>query len=363
MKRSFKKWMNSYFYYQKGDRNAILIIAVLILLIITLNEIIKHIEPKSDYDYNRIEQEFRQWENNKKESAGDDKYLFPFNPNTISADKLDSLDIPVFVKQNIVNYRKAGGIFKSVDQLKKIYGMNDSIFATLKEYIFITDQFDYPNDSKKKIDNAAELSGVIDPNEADLNTLITYGFNRFQAENILKYRESGGIFKKKNDLLKVYGIDSVFYSSVERYLKVEEIEVVGGMDLILVELNKADSIQLLSLEGIGPVFAGRILKYRQLLGGFYTKSQLLEVYGFPVETYRKIENQLIVDTIPIHKIRINFAEYPELIRHPYLDKEQVNQILKFREASGAFKNLNEIKSLLSVDAEQFYRLQPYLTCR
>jgi competence protein ComEA len=44
-----------------------------------------------------------------------------------------------------------------------------------------------------------------------------------------------------------------------------------------VELNSADSTDLVELYGIGPVFANRILKYRDLLGGFYSVNQLLEV--------------------------------------------------------------------------------------
>ena len=36
-----------------------------------------------------------------------------------------------------------------------------------------------------------------------------------------------------------------------------------------IHLNTADSVQLLPLPGIGPVFAGRIIRYRNLLDGYY----------------------------------------------------------------------------------------------
>ena len=54
----------------------------------------------------------------------------------------------------------------------------------------------------------------------------------------------------------------------------------------LVELNMADTTTLKKVPGIGPVFANRIVKYRNLLGGFYAVSQLREVYGIDEETIK-----------------------------------------------------------------------------
>ena len=48
---------------------------------------------------------------------------------------------------------------------------------------------------------------------------------------------------------------------------------------LMVELNSADSTTLQLLHGIGPAFARRIVRYREKLGGFSNKEQLLEVYG------------------------------------------------------------------------------------
>ena len=53
----------------------------------------------------------------------------------------------------------------------------------------------------------------------------------------------------------------------------------------LVELNTADTTILKKVPGIGSTFARRIMKYRELLGGFYDVSQLAEVYGIDEERY------------------------------------------------------------------------------
>jgi len=96
--------------------------------------------------------------------------------------------------------------------------------------------------------------------------------------------------------LKIYGIDSSFFKSIENYIHIEILEEVTPLVIKTVvanvELNSADSTELVQLTGIGSVFANRILKYRELLGGFYSTAQLLEVYNFHVETFKKIENNI-----------------------------------------------------------------------
>ncbi len=97
-----------------------------------------------------------------------------------------------------------------------------------------------------------------------------------------------------------------------------------------VELNSADTASLISIHGIGPVFASRILKYRKLLGGYYKKEQLLEVYGIDSLVYINIEKQITLDTSLIKKIKVNTAEFKELLKHPYLKYEDVKAIFKLK---------------------------------
>ena len=153
------------------------------------------------------------------------------------------------------------------------------------------------------------------------------GFNRFQANNIIEYRKKGGEFGTETDLLKIYGIDSAFFMTVEKYIEIKIQAPPNRKEVnstpLLVELNSADSLELVKLSGIGPVFASRILKYRDLLGAFHSKSQLLEVYNFSEETYSNIENYILADTIHLKKIRINFTDYGDLLRHPSLNNNHV----------------------------------------
>lgn len=109
-----------------------------------------------------------------------------------------------------------------------------------------------------------------------------------------------------------------------------------------IDINRADSAQLLPLPGIGPVFAGRIIKYRNLLGGFVHVDQLGEVYGMPGETIDRIRNRLWIDSSAIRKIRIDSASFGELLRHPYLEYEDVKALVEYRKFKGDITTAREL---------------------
>ena len=130
-----------------------------------------------------------------------------------------------------------------------------------------------------------------------------------------------------------------------------------------VELNSADSLGLVSLRGIGPVFAARIIKYRALLGGFCSVSQLLEVYGFPEETFIALADKVFVDTTMIRKIRVNFADYSALIRHPYIDRDLVRALIDYRSKKGPYASQRQLHESVVIDSAKWSKLKFYLSCR
>jgi DNA uptake protein ComE-like DNA-binding protein len=366
MGKPFRQIVREYFNFSKKDRNAVLALAAIIILFIAARLIVRNIELEPDSDFSEIIRILENWEI-QTESSPATKHLFRFNPNTISGEALDSLDLPAFVKRNILSYKAAGGKFNAADDLLRIYGMNDSIFLEIKNYIDIP-PIKSAEASVKKEKEIKHLPVPFDPNTANKNELLSAGFNSFQASNLIKYRENGGSFAYPEDLLKIYGIDSVFFSSIESLIDiVEKPEKISAdkkeVSPILIELNSADSVELQKLKGIGPVFATRILKYRALLGGFCNKDQLLEVYGFPEETFHSIKENILVDSQKIEKIRINFANYSELFRHPYIEKEQVEAILNYRQKNGPFSFKEQLLTEGLVDTLTFVVLSPYITCR
>lgn len=102
----------------------------------------------------------------------------------------------------------------------------------------------------------------------------------------------------------------------------------------VIELNSCDSADLDALPGIGPVLSVRILKYRNLLGGYADPGQLLEVYGLRQEVYDLFSSRLRTDTTLLKMIHVNSDSYSVMIRHPYLGPENVSSIIRYRERQG-----------------------------
>ena len=138
-------------------------------------------------------------------------------------------------------------------------------------------------------------------------------------------------------------------------------EVKKETKIEIVNLNLCDSLQLLNLPGIGPTFANRILKYRKKLGGFYSASQLLEVYGFDQARLTGMTPYIIIGEGDIQKLKINSATFKELLAHPYLNYEQVKVLVNYRDKVGPFKNLSGLGQLEHFSPKDVERLAPYLS--
>ncbi|HOW24713.1 MAG TPA: helix-hairpin-helix domain-containing protein [Bacteroidales bacterium] len=129
----------------------------------------------------------------------------------------------------------------------------------------------------------------------------------------------------------------------------------------IVDLNTADSLALVRLRGIGPVLAARILKYRESLGGYADLSQLKEIYGMDTIALRTIIPYLSVDVTVIRKMNLNTATFRELLRHPYLEYEDVKQIVNYRDGHHPVDSLNALYGIEGLRPELVTRILPYLT--
>lgn len=126
-----------------------------------------------------------------------------------------------------------------------------------------------------------------------------------------------------------------------------------------IPINQADSAELLPLPGIGPVFAGRIIKYRDLLGGYFRVEQLNEVYGLSLETIELIRDRIVLDTSLVRRMNIDSASFRELLRHPYLDLDEVKALVDYRDFKKDITSLRELRENNILEDSTIWRVGPY----
>lgn len=104
------------------------------------------------------------------------------------------------------------------------------------------------------------------PNTVTLTDLCRLGFSRKQAESIVRYREKGGRFRRKSDFARSFVVSDTIYARLEKFI-----------DIPLLDINAADSADFDALPGIGGYFAAKMVEYRERLGGYSYKEQLMDI--------------------------------------------------------------------------------------
>src|SRR4030095_6571298 len=218
---------------------------------------------------------------------------------------------------------------------KKVYTFSPG-YASKKHAYSHSRNFEKQFSSYQEEQEPSLPPGPISIMTASIEELTSVGLSRKVAFNIQKFISAGGTITGEKDLLKIYGMDTlqldkaksfIIYAPIdeERWTKDQgksEVNKEAGKNTI--DLNLASVSDLESLNGIGPVLAERIIKFRISLGGFISPEQLLDCYGFPPETFEKIKDHFTTTESP-QKILINEVNLDSL-SHPYLSKKLTRMI-------------------------------------
>jgi competence protein ComEA len=219
---------------------------------------------------------------------------------------------------------------------------------------------------------------LFDPNGLDEMSWRKLGLSPRQIKVIKNYENKGGRFYKKEDLQRMYSISVRKYAELEPYIRIvdhgnqriadksftkgspSKAHISRQQPFAVVELNSADSASLETIRGIGPVFASRIVAYRNRLGGFYRKEQLLDIYGVDSAKYAGFNGQVKVDSSVIQKINVNSATFEDFKKHPYLTYKQMNAIVQYRKQHGQYRSIEDLKKIAIMNEEILRKIEPYL---
>jgi len=269
-----------------------------------------------------------------------------------------------FYKEDILDY----SAFKEdilAFELSEIKASNETPSDKFKK----NNEFVY-TDIDKSVSESQLHPFLFNPNNLPTEEWQRLGLTDRQINGIKNYEAKGGRFYIKDDFKKMYVISANEYAILEPYIDLPSMRTYPSKNtkyepkpirILNIAINQADTTALKELKGIGSRLSARIINYRESLGGFVAKEQLLEVYGIDTTLYESIEPQLWVDKIDIKKININQASYEELSKHPYINRNVALSIINLRKMHGLYKGVADILKSELIDDNLFYKISPYLT--
>jgi DNA uptake protein ComE-like DNA-binding protein len=211
-----------------------------------------------------------------------------------------------------------------------------------------------------------------DPNKLSTQELQSVGFSLQLAKRIARYREAGGVFRSRKDLLRIYGMDTVLYRRLEPFilLPVERVPPrktwqpypsLATRKAEPFDLNLADTAQLKKIFGIGDKRALRIVAYREKLGGFVSIAQVGEIYTLDSAVAgRLVLASFVSENFRPRRIDINSAGEHELAAHPYLSKSAAHALVAYRFQHGELSAIEDLAKIQALDTNTIQKIAPYL---
>lgn len=223
-----------------------------------------------------------------------------------------------------------------------------------------------------------------DPNTADSTQLLRLGLQPWQVRNIYRYRSHGGIYRRKEDFARLYGLTVKQYRELEPYIQIssdylpastlvsgrtrekEQPESDHERDTLRypvkikenehVVLNTADTAQLRKVPGIGAYYAKEIMRYGRWLGGYVSVDQLDEIDNFPQDA----KKYFVIQNPHPNKLNVNRLTLQQLRRHPYINYYQAKTIVDYRRLHGNISSLQDLRFSKDFPPEAIERLEPYV---
>jgi DNA uptake protein ComE-like DNA-binding protein len=229
------------------------------------------------------------------------------------------------------------------------------------------------------ISNETKIKMPFYPNDLNINGWEKLGFSFKQAQSLVNYKVSMGGFKTKEDVASSFVISKRKFKDLEPYIRfhasnrrnedgkkaLAEKNVFKEEDKveerIYIDLNSVDSIRLLRLKGIGPFYSGKIITYRNQLGGYASIEQLLEIWKFDKDKLDGIRKNIWVDTSLVIQLKLNTDSILVLKRHAYLDWNHANAIVKYREQHGQFETKEGLEKIMIFNDSLLNKLYPYIS--
>jgi DNA uptake protein ComE-like DNA-binding protein len=239
----------------------------------------------------------------------------------------------------------------------------------------------------------------LDPNKVSYDSLLLWGISARLAQTWVNYREKVSLFREKEDLLKVYGMNKKLFDKLKDWIKIsgekEEKSPEGVKKQVMRFAFNPNSLSKdsLNLLGLPSKVVRNILKYRAKGGRFYKSEDLLKIYGLSEELYQQLaglirlpenENRFTEKvtastddrgTVQEHENRPAVARAKEMVPL-MIDINQATEedwqklrgigpyfasrIVRFRMALGGFLSIDQVAETYHLPDSTFQAIRPHL---
>ena len=217
-----------------------------------------------------------------------------------------------------------------------------------------------------------------DPNTIDSANAIHLGIPLKQVKTLMHYREKGGRFYKKEDLLKLYGLDPLIAHQLIPFIELTSSEskwssftnrgtrnnfksnyshsykykMNNGSASWTIDINEADASEWNDKTKLPMNIVHQIINYKNHLGGFTHPLQLKKVYGLADTTFQNLRPHLLVQKNfkpLLNSSTMNFAQWKSL---GIFEDQQLYEILKLRKQQGGQVSWRELVILFDLPEKQ-----------
>ncbi len=131
--------------------------------------------------------------------------------------------------------------------------------------------------------------------------------------------------------------------------------------LEMFDINIADTITLKEIPGIGPTISKRIIKYREALGGFISKSQFKDIYGLQDSVLLALDTLAVIENDFIPKqIEVNILNENVLSKHPYIGRSLAKSMIAYQFQHGKMQGPSDLENIKLIDSLRMAKILPYL---
>ena len=198
------------------------------------------------------------------------------------------------------------------------------------------------------------------------------GMSVAEIDRLLNFRKTNQYVNSASEFQKVTQVSDSLLSTISPYFKFPDWVNKRKANnfkpfekkaekIVLLDINHATKEDLIKIYGIGPALSDRILKQKELFGGFVSMKQMDDIWGLSPEVIENLNKYFRVTALPrIKKIDINNASIKELMLFPYFKYALAKSIVTYRSMNGDFKNSEDLTKINDFPIEKIDIISLYL---